>query len=173
MDPLKFYALEDYLFSEVTAAFRERGYLTPEEFFSIVIWKAERAKSRIKRRLLSRGGDLESTIKTLTEEIHAAPTDRERLKLLLEKWNFRLPMASALLAVLYPKQFTVYDYRARQQLGMKDFAERRDVVDLYFDEYLSKVAELPYAATLRDKDRYLWGKSAYEDLQAFLKGGKA
>jgi hypothetical protein len=44
MNYLHYYNLEDYLFTEVTKSFRDRGYLTPEEFFSIVIWKANRSR---------------------------------------------------------------------------------------------------------------------------------
>ncbi|HEY2934406.1 MAG TPA: hypothetical protein VGK99_21925 [Acidobacteriota bacterium] len=130
MDYIKYYSLENYLFSDVTTAFQERGYLTAEEFFSIVIWKANRAKSRIKRKLLAHGKDVSTVIKNLTQEINDAANDRERLTLLLEKWRLALPMATAILTVLYPNRFTVYDVRARQQLGIKDFAGRKNEVEL-------------------------------------------
>jgi len=78
-------------------------------------------------------------------------------------------MATAILTVLYPECFTVYDIRARQQLGVNDFAGRKDQIDRSFDEFLPKVAAISQATTLRDKDRYLWGKSAYQDLQSFLR----
>jgi hypothetical protein len=99
------------------------------------------------------------------------PSERERLSLLLGKWGFRLPTASAILTVLYPEQFTVYDVRVRTGLRMRDICDRHDVVEAYFKEYLPTVAELPQGATLREKDRYLWGKSTYEDLQQFIKNG--
>ena len=169
MNYLKYYFLEDSLFSEVTTAFQGRGYLTAEEFFSIVIWKANRAKSRIKQKLLAHNKDLATIVKTLTQEIHDAPNDQERLSLFLTKWRFPLPMASAILAVLYPDRFTVYDVRAREQLEIKDFAGRKNEVDHYFTDFLPKVTGITHARTLRDKDRYLWGKSVYEDLRNFLK----
>lgn len=43
MDYLKYYFLEDCLFSDMNATFRDRGYLTPEECFAILIRKANRA----------------------------------------------------------------------------------------------------------------------------------
>jgi hypothetical protein len=173
MDYLKYYALEDYLFSDVNGAFHERGYLTAEEFFSIVIWKANRAKGRMWTRLRKHGTDLAKTVKTLTLEIHKAPGDRERLSLLLEKWGFLLPTASAILTVLYPDQFTVYDVRARMELGINDFAGRKNQVERYFNEFVPKVIAIPHAKSLREKDRYLWGKSSYKDLQKFIKEGPA
>ena len=103
MNYLKYYNLEDYLFTEVTNAFRDRGYLTPEEFFSIVIWKANRAKTAIKRKLAKRGKNLAATAQNLTAQIHQAASDEERLRIFLSKdWAFSLPMATAVLTVLYP-----------------------------------------------------------------------
>jgi hypothetical protein len=169
MNYLKYYDLEGYLFDDVNAAFHARGYLTPEEFFSIVIWKAERAKSRIKRKLLRHGSDLAQAVKNLTEDIKAAPNDEARLRVLLETWGFLLPMATAILTVLYPDRFTVYDVRVREQLQIKDFAGRKNEIERYFEEFLPKVAAISKAEDLRDKDRYLWGKSAYESLQEFLR----
>jgi hypothetical protein len=39
------------------------------------------------------------------------------MRALLTKWGFRLPTASAILAVLYPDKFTVYDIRVCDVLG--------------------------------------------------------
>ncbi len=64
MNYLNYYNLEDYLSTEVTTSVRDRGYLTPEEFFSIVIWKANRAKSRIKRKLLAQAMTLRAPQRT-------------------------------------------------------------------------------------------------------------
>jgi hypothetical protein len=170
MNYLKYYNLEEYLFTEVTNSFRDRGCLTPEEFFSIVIWKANRAKTSIKRKLAKRAKNLAAAVEDLTRQIYQAASDEERLRILLSKdWAFALPMATAILTVLYPDSFTVYDVRVRGQLGIQDFAGRKNQIDLYFKEYLPKVAAISEAKTLRDKDRYLWGKSAYEDLQSFLR----
>ena len=44
---LKYYFLEDYLFNDVNKNFQRRGYLTPEEFFAIVIWKRNASKTKI------------------------------------------------------------------------------------------------------------------------------
>jgi hypothetical protein len=73
-----------------------RGYLTVDEFFSIVIWKANRAKGYVWTTLCPQNGpDLPQTIKTLTRGIHKASGDRERLLLLLGK-GLRLAMARTL-----------------------------------------------------------------------------
>jgi len=63
----------------------------------------------------------------------------------------------------------VYDVRVREQLQIEDFAGRKNEIEQYFEEFLPRVAAITDAETLRDKDRYLWGKSAYESLQEFLR----
>ncbi len=168
MNYSKYYHLENYLFKEVKENFQKRGYLKPEEFFCIVIWKANRAKGRIKGKLLKRRGGLEQSIKKLTSEIFKVPKNRERLKILLDGWKFNLPMATAILTVLYPKDFTIYDIRVRKELGIDDFAGRKNQIERYFSEFLPRVKEKAKGESLRDKDCYLWGKSFYEDLATFL-----
>jgi len=169
MNYLKYYHLENYLFEEVKSNFQKRGYLTPEEFFCIVIWKANRAKGKIKAKLLKHKVSLEQSVKKLTNEIFKASDSKERLKILLDGWKFNLPMATAILTILYPKDFTVYDIRVRKELGIEDFAGRKNQIEKYFSEFLPMVKEKVKGEDLRDKDRYLWGKSFYEDLINFLK----
>src|SRR6266851_2030352 len=95
MNYLKYYNLEDYLFTDVTNAFRDRGYLTPGEFFSIVIWKANRSKTSIKRKLAKRGKNLAAAVQDLTMQIHQAASDEERLRIFLSKdWAFGMAMGT-------------------------------------------------------------------------------
>src|SRR3989344_4900183 len=112
MDFIKYYFLEDYLFKEVRNNFQKRGYLTAEEFFCIVIWKSNRAKTKIKKKLLG-FGDLTAQIKKMTSEIFNEADNRKKLKILFKEWRFSLPMATAILTVLYPDDFTIYDVRVR------------------------------------------------------------
>ena len=113
--------LESYLFGPVGTAFRENGCLSTFEFFCIVIWKAERAKSRIAVRLLKRGhNSLDEAVRELTTEIARSRTPKEKLYCLVEKWGFRLPMASAILRPL-PGRI----HRIRYP-GMR-YARRRDL----------------------------------------------
>ncbi len=171
MDYLKYYRLETYLFGEVNESFRLKGCLTAEEFFCIVIWKANRAKSRIAKRIKAGGCSLEAGVKTLTGALHAAATHKERLRILLEDWSFRLPMASAILTVLYPDDFTIYDVRVCEQVKFDDQTGSTDfdkVWDSYqkFTESVKTHPEVSAGLSLRDRDRWLWGKSFYEQLRA-------
>ena len=93
---------------------------------------------------------------------------KEKLKILIQNWKFRLPMASSILTVLYPEDFTIYDYRVRNQLDIEDFGDRKNQIERYFSEFLPKVREQGKGNNLRAKDKYLWGKSFYYGLLKFL-----
>lgn len=164
MDFLKYYFLEDYLLKEVRKNFMQRHFLTPEEFFCVIIWKSNRAKTAIKNKLLKRG-PLDVVIKDMTEQLFKAFKHRERLRILLRDWKFNLPMATAILTILYPEDFTVYDKRVRLQLEQEEIYG----IKRYFEKFLPAVQRVKTEKNLRDKDRFLWGKSFYEDLKKFLR----
>jgi hypothetical protein len=175
MDFGQYYDLESYLFDKVCNKFRKLGYLDAFDFFCIVIWKANRAKSKVAKTLLSSGAkSLDDAVKTLTSDIYRQSTAKDRLRVLW-KARFRLPMASAILTVLYPHDFTVYDRRVCDILH--DFHSLSDVSNfdrlwLGYQDFKGKVEkETPKKLTLRDKDRYLWGKSRYEQLKHDLDSG--
>ena len=103
MDYLKYYNLEQYLFEDVHQRFHSEHSLGAFDFFSIVIWKANRAKSKIALKLLAYGPerkrDLEAIVRTLTSALYNCSNHKERLRLLMVDWKFAVPMASAILSV--------------------------------------------------------------------------
>ncbi len=50
-----FYEIEPYLFDSVSRCFAEKHVINAMDFFCIVIWKANRSKSKIARRLMASG----------------------------------------------------------------------------------------------------------------------
>ena len=119
MDYRIYYNLEDYLFLTVRTRFLQKGFLSSFDFFCIIIWKANRAKTRIAQRLMKRGyRSLDDAVCELTTEIARQTDNKSRLRCLMEGWGFHLPMASAILTVLYPDDFTVYDIRVCDSLGI-------------------------------------------------------
>lgn len=159
---LKYYFLENYLFNEVSKNFQKRGYLTPEEFLAIVIWKSNRAKTNVKRGIEKS----KKTIRTITSEVFQTKTPEQKITALTSIPSIGIPMASAILAVCYPDDFTVADYRACEAL--KSFGEEiignpTTKISIYF-EYLEKCKKLArkYNFSLRDFDRILWAKDFYE-----------
>jgi len=170
---LKYYFLEDYLFNEVSKNFQKRGYLIPEEFFAIVIWKSNRAKTNVRRGIEKS----KKTIRAITSEVFRAKTPEQKLNALTSIPSIGIPMASAILTVCYPDDFTVADYRACTAL--KDFGE--EIIGnptakiLTYFEYLEKCKKLArkYNFSLRNFDRILWAKDFYEGtngLKNFAKG---
>jgi hypothetical protein len=166
MDYLKYFDREHYLFEDVHKRFHKEHSLGAFDFFSIVIWKANRAKSKIAHRLLKTDRkskrDLNARCRVLTRAIHAAHDHKERLRILIKDWGFALPMASAILAVCYPDDFALYDYRVRDQI--KDFPKLTttnfDRLWEGYQEYVASICKLaPQQEKLRDKDRFLYGKS--------------
>ena len=159
---LKYYFLEDYLFNDVSKNFQEHGYLTPEEFFAIVIWKSNRAKTNVRRGIKKS----KKTIRTITSEIFQTKTLEQKLEAIISIPGIGIPMASAILTVCYPDNFTVADYRACATL--KDFGEEitgnpTAKISAYF-EYLDKCKKLAkkYNLSLRNFDRIFWAKDFYE-----------
>jgi hypothetical protein len=171
----RWYDLEACLFdgpNSISQRFRETQQLSPFDFFCIVIWKANRAKSRIAKHLLhpddgAKFADYEAAINELVRRISDARNPQARLRVLLN-WGFYLPIASAILTVLSPEEFTVYDFRACNILGdFHKLAGKKDdgAVDGYF-RYLDAVRrKTPVGYSLREKDRWLWGKSFHDDLK--------
>ena len=173
IDYRKLYDLENYLFDEVARRFSELGYLNAFDFFCIVIWKANRSKSKVAKRLLSQGyPNLESAVVALTKSLANAADDKARMKALIVDWGFRLPMASAILTVLYPISFTVYDSRVCEVLGGFLNLQYNTNFDSLWNNYESFVAAVkkagPSEYSLRDKDKWLWGNSFCNQLQKDL-----
>lgn len=166
MDYKKFYNLEEYLFQDVGPGFRKTNTLSVADFFCIVIWKANRAKTNIKRKL-SKETTLSQAINKLTSDVVQAMSPEEKLDVMIKKWKFGLPMATAILTVLYPEDFTVYDYRVREQLGLSDIYS----VKKYFRDFLPVVKRYAESRneSMRETDKELWGKSFFYDLQKLIK----
>ncbi|HUF28728.1 MAG TPA: hypothetical protein VMM18_17235 [Gemmatimonadaceae bacterium] len=169
----KQYDEERYLFDSVGPRFRQEGSLGAYDLFAIVRWKANRAITRVALRISHvADGDLETAARELTRDLASAHSPRERFVLMSEKWGLRLPMASAILAVLYPEQFTVYDIRVCSALnafhGIGNLS-KPDVRWGRYQEYITAVNRAaPASLSLRDKDRWLWARSRHQDLERLI-----
>jgi hypothetical protein len=183
MDEQDFCLLEDlekYLFHQVTKRFHDKGSIGAFDFFCIIIWKAERAKTTIAENIkkVAKSNYLDEICRKITSGVFSEDSPAGKLMYLLEKWGFRLPTASAILTVLYPEEFTVYDVRVcetfREFENLKNITKTERIVSEYF-RFLKSVAE--YSGyprndmSLRDKDRYLWGKSFHDDLIKDINNG--
>ena len=171
MNYKKYYDLEDYLFGEVRKNFQKRGHLLPEEFFCIVIWKRNASKTKIKRGI----EEINKTVQAITSEIYKSKDREQRLKILISISNMGIAIASAILTVLYPDDFTVYDYLVLGEINrekrkkMKDFSYSKNAISEYFN-FLNEIKKFAESRnlTLRDADKELWGKSFYNDLRLLV-----
>lgn len=172
MDYLKLYDLERYLFDDVRTSFERNKKLSAFDFFCIIIWKANRAKSIIARKLLKHRrnttNNLNSIVEELTSAIARAADDKERMRILVNDWAFSLPMASAILTVLYPESYTVYDVRVCNELQQHHKVQNKTRFNDLWDGYQKYIADVrgqeSTVTSLRDKDRVLWAKSFAKQL---------
>ena len=172
-DYSQFYLLENYLFNNLSKKFEDEKILSTEEFFCIVIWKSNRSKSKIAKKIMNISKkDLSSSVEELIRNIVRSKSEKDKLKVMLDKWRFGLPMASAILSVLYPNNFSIYDYRVCDMLNnfhnIKNLKPEK-MVESYF-EFLEKVWEkVPEKSSFREKDKFLWGRSFHEGLKEDIK----
>lgn len=149
------------MFGEIHQNFQDKGYLTPEELFAIVIWKSNRAKTKVLNGFLELTRNIEQITKSFSIQ-----SDREKVLTLNSIGGIGVPIASAILAVCYPDRFTVVDYRAKEslkKLSITVHGNPAETPDAYL-EYVSTCVEQArvYDLSLRDFDRALWGLDFYE-----------
>jgi hypothetical protein len=171
MDYQKFTRLAEYLIDEVGPKFRRTGKIDPVDLFFIFMWKANRAKTlmrdKLKRNSKARGSFARAT-RHIAAALRNANDNRERLAILMQDWKLKLPMASAVLTVLYPDKFTIYDTLVCEKLRVtyrpgQRFSDRSDRCWCNYKRYKQLVREnTPPRLSLREKDRYLRGKSIRE-----------
>jgi hypothetical protein len=175
-DYIKFYNLEQYLFGEVKKRFHDTGDISPLDFLLILHWKSARARTKAIDRLKKIvGGDFDRATKEIALSLYRAPDSKKRLELLMNKWQFRLPTATAILTVLYPDEFTIYDVRVREVIGFDPIKEVFSETSWpqTWDDYNKfkkcVIQAAPANLSLRDKDRHLWGKSLSDAIKCDLR----
>ena len=171
IDYLRYYDLEAFLFEDVSSRFREHGSIDAFDFFSIVIWKANRAKSVTAKRLRTfaePGESLDAVCRRMTGQLHDAMDDEAQF-MILQDWGFALPMASAILTVLRPDRFTVYDYRLCGEVrGLKSLVNISNRQRLWegYCKFIEAVRSMALEDELRDIDRHLIGRSLANQLSS-------
>jgi thermostable 8-oxoguanine DNA glycosylase len=158
---LKYYYLEDYLFKSVSNNFHKNKFLAPEEFLAIIIWKRNASKTKVIEGIKASG----KSIRSITNEIYNSPDRETKLHLLCSIKHIRYALASAVLTVLYDKEFTVIDYRVKNSLmsiGVKITGSPDTNADDYFAyvDICKKLAK-KYNLSLRELDMALWARDFY------------
>jgi hypothetical protein len=166
-DYRKFYDDEGYLL-EAGRRFRESGKIDAADFYMLLIWKSNRAKNYGRDRLKSISGSFQAAVSGIASDLFTNTERKRRLQTLMEKWEFKLPTASAILALLYPEDFTVYDWRVCDEVGFtyKQGRAFSDKLWREYEQYMEAVIyKTPSDLPLRDRDRFLIGRSIRKEIE--------
>ena len=124
--------------------------------------------------MAKKGGTFASAVEQIASSLREASDSKRRLEVLMgNRWEFRLPTATAVLTVLFPNDFTVYDARVCgvlkrfSELANMPFSD--DLWASYLDFKKAVESSAPMAFSLRDKDRHLWGKSFFDEVTDAVK----
>jgi hypothetical protein len=170
-NPLAYYNPEERLFPNVAQQFGETtGELNSAALYLILDWKSPRARTRHLKRLAGNkaAGSFAAAARAISVSIKEAAGPEQRLEILMRKWGFRLPTASAILSVLYPEEFTIFDWRVCDelhdfhQLGGLNWSVKTWPKYQQFVAAVRKTAVRDGArpdSSLRDCDRWLWGQN--------------
>ena len=168
------YHLEGYLFQQVSARFAKEQTLTPFDFFAVIIWKSNRVKTKVKKGL----HDAEKTVQSLMHDLVVARRPEDKVEVLTQIDGIGIRVASAVLAVCYPSQFTVLDYRAWDTLsrskveGLPGSIPSTPAAYVRYCEACIDLADRQ-GISLRDLDRALWARSWEDDLEHLIAGMEA
>ena len=132
-------------FEAMSAVLQKRGYLLKPEFVSIGNWKTERQKGRYED---NTDEDVESTTKEMFEAI-----DKDKVKILNRLNGVGIPVASAILTAVYPKEYCIIDYRTwRALLWLRKLAKKGSFAFASYREYSNFLDS--YDACARTYKRY-------------------
>jgi hypothetical protein len=135
-----------------------------------LVWKANRAKNYGKKRLVAKAGTFAEAVRQIAAALHKATSRKQRLEILMRRWGFRFATATAILTILYPDDFTVFDRNVCDEVGFgyRPWADRRfsDALSRYYESYQQAVvAQTPGETALRDSDRFLFGRYVHKELE--------
>ncbi|WKA26356.1 hypothetical protein [Bradyrhizobium roseum] len=146
----------DFWFDAAGRSIR-RGDYSRQHFDTIFKWKTRnRGKSRPQK-------NKTVTIKrALKLAVDSVDIPSMALKSLVRLEGVGVPVASAIMAAIFPERFTIIDFRALEALGAKSFSTSS--INRYL-EYVSYCVALSaeWSMSLRELDRALWKWSEKQD----------
>lgn len=159
-----FWDLEEYIFDTIGPAVREAGAYTIPQFLTVAYWKSRRQLANYRK-----NETRERTVGGITAKALVADVpNTAKPGVLWELAGVRIPVASALLTVWHPDEFTIIDTRALKALaclgegiegvGFNEHGQRWWEEE-HYDMYMRACQEIagrvkPFS--LRDVDRALW-----------------
>lgn len=135
-------------------------YLTDVELNEIFVWKL---RSQIGRQEEKRKENTDENVRTITEAAFAIThSDKNyettlKLKLLTTLTGVGIPVASAILTLCFPTEYSVIDFRNWRQIYKSDEAKTSYTASEYV-EYLKTIKEMAneYGVTPQEIDIAIW-----------------
>jgi len=160
---VKLYWLEKYLFEDVHERFEGGQRIDDFDFYSIIYWKRNASKTNIKKGLAKLG----KTPGELLDELGQAQRLEDKFAVLTKVSGIGVAIASAILAVCYPEEYTVVDTYVLSMLKKgKHLSDGSLTVEGYreYNEWCKEESG-KYDMSLRDVDRALWTKAWRERVE--------
>lgn len=139
-------------FELISQVLQRRGFLLKEEFISICEWKTPRQRNRYKT-------NSDEDIQNITSNVISEHLNIEKqIPTLTQLDGVGVPVASAVLTVIFPEDYCVLDYRAWRALlweisepfSFRDYSEFSGIMDNFrsyasldsYKQYLEKIRTL-------------------------------
>ncbi|HAL62799.1 MAG TPA: hypothetical protein DCP08_10395, partial [Chloroflexi bacterium] len=154
---VKLYWLETYLFTDVHEKFEQGEGISEFDFYCIVYWKRNASKTNIQKGLAKLG----KTPAELLDEVRRAEEIEAKFEVLTQVSGIGVAIASAILAVCYPEEYTVVDTYVLRMLKDWGCLSDHSLTDERYLEYnkLCKRWSRELGISLRQVDRVLWAKA--------------
>jgi hypothetical protein len=164
---LRLYHLETYLFGDVHNRFERGESISEFDFYCIIYWKRNASKTKIQKGLAK----LDKTPDKLLDEVRQVEGLEAKFAVLREVKGIGPAIASAILAVCYPEEYTVVDSYVLNMLKEMELLSGDSLTDERYLEYnkLCRGWSRKLGITLRDLDRILWTKAWKERAEDWLR----
>jgi len=163
---LALYNLEDHLFTCVHEKFKQRKHISPFDFYCVVYWKSNRNRKGI------REGLGKSDPGKLFDEVREARKPKAKVEALIKVKGIGIAIASAILAVCYPEEYSVVDslvFKLVKKWGYLSDASLNVGGYLRYNEWCLERRD-EWRIKLREVDRIVWRKAWEEGLKGWLSG---
>lgn len=140
---------EHSIIQTVAPAFRQRGYLTREDFILLVWWKSPRTVSRAEQ-------NNDALLEEVTRlALSQGVSEELRIRILPVLNGVQWPVASVILHFGFENQYPILDFRALWSL--QEAQPRTYSFDLWL-RYVAFCRQyvVQHQVTMRDLDRALW-----------------
>ncbi len=107
---LSLYSTENFLFNKLGPEIKSRGYLIFDDFYKICMWKSRRPKNLYLKNI--------SSVSRITKLALKEKDEIKRMEILCGLSGVSVPVASAILTVVYPTKYGIIDIRCLEMLNI-------------------------------------------------------